>query len=80
MGSLCKYKNSLGKPGKGFHVHFLGIAIFDLLATILICVGIWKITGINFWLILLVIMILTIIIHRIFCVNTTLNKLIFGTI
>jgi hypothetical protein len=34
--SLSHYKDSLGEPNKGFHTHFFGFAIGDLLATIAI--------------------------------------------
>jgi len=78
--SLCKYKDSLGKPNEGFHKHFLGIAIMDVLATILIVLVIHKIFGWNYWLIILCTVVFTILIHRLFCVNTTINKLIFGKV
>jgi hypothetical protein len=78
--NLCNYKNSLGIPEKGFHKHFLGLAIFDLLGTILICALISKWQKWNFYLVLSVTLILTILIHRLFCVNTTINKLIFGSV
>jgi hypothetical protein len=81
--AFCKYKNSLGIPGKGFHVHFLGVAIFDLLGTLLICYGIWRLGGWKgevFWLIFAIVMVITVALHRLFCVNTTLNKAIFGTV
>jgi hypothetical protein len=78
--SLCKYKNILGKPNEGAHKHFLGIAITDVVFTIILAVIIWKITKIGFWIILLSLFLLGIILHRIFCVNTTINKLIFGKV
>ncbi len=77
---LCKQKNLLGKPNKGFHKHVFGIAIFDLLATILVAVLLswWK--KWNFFIVFLILMIIAIIVHRIFCVNTTINKFIFGKV
>jgi|688.fasta_scaffold1010800_1 hypothetical protein len=78
--SLCKYRDVLGKPKQGFHKHFLGVAIGDLVGTILVCVLIWKIFHVNFWLVLLIALLLGIILHRIFCVNTTINKSIFGEV
>lgn len=32
---LCKYKNSLGMVGEGFHMHYFGFAVGDLLLTII---------------------------------------------
>ena len=31
---LCQYKNSLGVPDKGLHFHVFGIAIIDVIMTI----------------------------------------------
>jgi hypothetical protein len=78
--SFCKYKNILGKPNGGAHKHFLGIAMFDLIGTILIAFIISKLTKIKFYIILICLLILGIILHRMFCLNTTFNKLIFGKV
>jgi len=78
--NTCKYKNAFGKPGKGFHFHVFGIAIFDLLATLIIAWIISRYTKAHFLLVLFIILIITVVIHRIFCVNTTFNKLIFGEV
>jgi len=77
---LCKYRDSLGKPNQGVHKHVAGIAIVDLLATILIAFGIAKWRKWNFFYVFGIIMVITIIVHRIFCVNTTINKAIFGKV
>jgi len=83
--NLCKYKDSLGEPNKGFHKHIFGIAFFDLLGTFIIAVLIAKYTkgGIvpqNVLIWFLILILLGIIFHRIFCVNTVINKAIFGKI
>lgn len=79
--SLCKYKHVLGEEGKGFHsVRILNIAILDLLATVL---GSWLISyyfKLNFFIVLITALIIGVLLHRLFCVNTTINKMIFGTI
>lgn len=75
---FCKYSNSLGEPNKGIHTHFLGLAIFDLIGTILIALLISHYSKVNFWLIFGIIFLLGILLHRLFCVDTTVNKLIFG--
>lgn len=77
---LCAYANKLGEPNKGVHRHFLGLAIFDLLGTVLIALAIAHYSKVNFWLIFGIIFLLGVVLHRMFCVNTTVNKLIFGQI
>lgn len=79
--TLCPYKHIFGEERKGFHsIRLFNIAILDLLATIL---GAWAISyyfKLNFFIVLILALIIGIILHRIFCVNTTVNKMIFGTI
>jgi hypothetical protein len=84
---LCKYKDLLGKPNQGFHKHILGIALFDVIGTLVISFIIYKLplwsekpTKKFFFIIFISVFLLGIILHRIFCVNTTVNKLIFGEI
>lgn len=76
--SLCKYRSIFGDPGEGVHSYrFFSIAIIDLVLTMIVAYYLPlydKFT--NFILLLL----LGIILHRIFCVNTTVNKYIFGEI
>ena len=81
---FCKYSGILGEPGKGFHKHVFGIAIGDVIGTILLAVVIYyivkkifpNVTRKIFWIILLILFILGIILHKLFCVNTTINRLI----
>lgn len=79
--SLCQYKNILGKVGEGVHsVRFMGLAIVDVLFTILGAYLLSLIFHWNFWITLLVIFILGIILHRLFCVRTTIDKLLFPNV
>jgi hypothetical protein len=85
MSKLCPYRDVLGKPNEGFHKHFLGIAINDVIGTILIGILIWFILDktshhVDLWKIEVFLFLLAIVLHRMFCVNTTINKLIFGTV
>ena len=78
---FCEHKDILGKPGEGFHKErFMGFARNDLFGTILIILIIYAIYGGNILLISAAVFGLGIILHRLFCVNTTLNKKIFGEI
>ncbi len=78
MWKLCKYKNALGVPGKGLHSYRLfNIPIFDVLFTILGA----RILQIfifpeNHYLSILVLLFLTgIILHKMFCVQTPIQKI-----
>jgi len=83
----CKYSGIFGEPGTGVHsIRLFNVAVVDVISTIiaafitnyliygnkrtneslLIITVIWFIAGIIF--------------HRLFCVNSTINKLIFGII
>ena len=86
--SLCKYANALGEPGKGVHsIRIFNIAIVDVLFTIILALVfaiffkyVIKIQGTFlkiFIITLLSLFILGIILHRLFCVRTTIDKLLF---
>jgi len=80
----CQFKNFseiFGIPNEGVHSYrFMNLAIVDVLSTIIGAFIIARIFNWNFFLTLLVIFILGIILHRLFCVNTTINKFIFGVL
>jgi len=80
MTSLCKYKDVFGKPGKDFHkLRIGGVAAGDFGLTFMLA---WFTSWLSkkysneipltitliFWLIL------SIIVHALFCVNTSVNK------
>ncbi len=76
--NLCKYKDILGIPGKGIHSYrILNIAIADVIMTIIAAFIISYFFKFNFWIVLLILFILGILLHRLFCVRTTIDKLIF---
>lgn len=76
--SLCQYKNLFGEPGKGVHSYRIGgIAAVDLGLTILAAFIISFLFKTNFIVTLLVLLLLGIILHRIFCVRTTVDKFLF---
>jgi hypothetical protein len=78
MVNLCKYKDMFGKPGKGVHSYrIFNIAIVDVLLTILVAYIISFFSKTNFTHMLIFMFILGIISHRIFCVRTTVDKLLF---
>lgn len=78
---LCEYKNIFGKENEGVHsIRFFNVALVDLLLTLLAGAIISYFTRINLILMWIILILVGIIVHRIFCVNTTLNKLIFGQV
>lgn len=75
----CKYKDALGKVDEGVHSYkIFNIAIVDVLSTI---IGAFMIhlflPTYSFFMILLTLFGLGIISHRVFCVKTTIDKLLF---
>jgi hypothetical protein len=78
MFNLCKYKDILGKPGKGVHsFRIFNIAVVDVLLTIIAAYILSIICKIKFIISVIFMFIMGIITHRIFCVRTTIDKLLF---
>jgi hypothetical protein len=75
---LCKYKNILGEPGKGIHSYRLfGVAIADVTMTVIAAALVSYFLKYSFILTLITLFILGIVLHKIFCVKTTIDKLLF---
>jgi hypothetical protein len=72
----CKYKYSLGVPARGAHFHVGGIAIVDMLMTIIAAVILARMTNQNVIAIFILLMILATFLHWYFCVPTALTSLI----
>lgn len=79
--TLCRYKDIFGKEKEGIHsIRLFGVAIIDYIMTV---VGSYMISyyyNLDFWKVHLSVLVLGVILHRLFCVNTEINKLIFGFI
>lgn len=74
----CPYKNLFGPVGTGVHsIRVMNIAIVDVIATILGAMVVSKFGGYPFPQTILVLFIIGIISHRIFCVRSTVDKLLF---
>ena len=79
--TLCKYKNSLGEPKKGIHSYRLfGVAIFDVIMTIIGSFFISYFFKVSFIYTCISLFILGILLHRLFCVRTTIDKLLFPNV
>ena len=81
MSGLCPYKNIFGAPGTGVHSYrFMGIAVVDMGMTLLFA---WFL---SYWynvpLVYTVagMLVLGIVAHRIFCVNSTINVALLGRV
>ncbi len=75
--SLCQYKNIFGEPGKGVHSYrILNIAVVDMIGTILLALLLAKLFSTSFWCMFIILLLLSIIIHKVFCVETTLTNLV----
>lgn len=77
---LCQYKDILGKPGQGIHSYrIFNIAIVDVILTIIGAYVIYLFfPKINYFVILILFFTLGIVLHKIFCVKTTIDKYLFG--
>ncbi len=76
--SLCQYKNAFGKPGEGAHrFRIFNIAIVDTLLTILLAYIIYYLTGFSLYYVVPMTFLFGIILHRLFCVRTTVDKILF---
>lgn len=76
--NLCKYKDIFGKPNEGVHSYrFMNLAIVDVLATILVSYLISYYFKTNFIRTTIILFIVGIIMHKLFCVRTTIDKILF---
>lgn len=77
---LCKYKDIFGKVGEGVHYYrIFNIAIVDVILTFLLAFIIQLLLPkYNYYHILILLFILGIILHRMFCVRTTIDKILFN--
>ena len=78
---LCRYKDIFGRPKEGAHSYrIFDIAVVDVAFTIIGAYLIARFFQFAFWKTLVAVFILGIISHRMFCVRTTVDKLIFPNV
>jgi hypothetical protein len=78
MGGLCKYRNALGIPGEGVHsLRLGGIAIMDVVMTLIGAYIIAYYARASFAWTAAGLFLLGIVLHRLFCVRTTIDRLLF---
>lgn len=79
---LGRYKNIFGEPGKGVHSYrIFNLAIVDVVSTFLLSLFIWSFfknkTFNNYLYITIFCFFLGIVMHRLFQVRTTVDKILF---
>ena len=75
--NLCKYRNALGVPGKGVHsVRLGGVAVVDVIMTLVGAYIIARWARVSFAWTAAGLFLLGIL-HRLFCVRTTIDRLLF---
>jgi hypothetical protein len=76
--SLCDYRNIIGKPNEGVHQYrFMGIAIVDVTVVIVFAFLLHYFYHFHFIYTLIILFLLGIIFHRIFCVRTAVDRWLF---
>jgi len=76
--NLCAYKNALGIPGQGIHSYrIFNIAIMDVVMTIIGAYIFSLIFRTSFLYTTIGLFILGIVLHQLFCVRTTVDKILF---
>lgn len=73
----CRYSDLLGLPKQGIHklrIPYVDLAFYDVLATFLLAYAISKLTKKNYWEILVIVFLVSVVLHQLFCVSTTVNK------
>lgn len=69
--SLCKYKNIFGVPNEGIHqIRLFDVALIDVFFTFLMALFICKKYNYKIWKIFFILILLSIMIHKLFCVDT----------
>ena len=76
--TVCPYKNLFGAPGTGAHsVRIFNIAIVDVLLTVLVAWILSYVLNVRVLYTLPVLFLLGIVLHRWFCVRTTVDTILF---
>ena len=79
--TLCQYRHIFGKEKEGIHsIRLFDIAVVDYIMTYIAAYFISRYYNVSFMYTSIMLFALAIVLHRIFCVNTTVNKMIFGEI
>ena len=78
--NFCKYKDLIGKPREGIHaarIPYVDLAFNDIGITVFGSIILAILFGWHPFNTVVVVFLLGILIHRLFCVRTTIDKLLF---
>lgn len=76
--SLCAYKDALGVPGQGVHSYrIFNVAVVDVALTFVLAYFVSWLFDTTYLLAVLMSFGAGIFLHWLFCVKTTINKLLF---
>jgi hypothetical protein len=76
--NLCPFKSLFGEPNTGVHSYrIMDLAIVDIVSTIILAYGLAVYFNQEFYQVLIATFLLGIIMHRLFCVRTTIDKILF---
>jgi hypothetical protein len=80
--NLCKYKNVIGEPNTGLRKKYriFDVAVIDTVVTLLAVYLISYFSGYPFLYTLVITFIIMVISHRLFCVRSTTDRLLFSNI
>lgn len=78
---LCPYRHMFGEERKGFHsLRLFDVAFGDVVLTLLLSFLISYALKTNITTTTIIVFVLGVIFHRIFCVNSKINMMIFGKV
>ena len=77
----CKYSQVFGQVGQGVHsIRIFGLAAVDLFLTLFVAISIGLLFDVNILVVFAISMLVAILTHRLFCVDTALNVALFGAL
>jgi hypothetical protein len=77
MNNLCIYRDIFGKPNEGVHsIRLFDFALVDVVFTIIAAYLLHKYTNLSLSLSILLLFVLAILFHWLFCVDTKLNRIL----
>jgi hypothetical protein len=76
---FCQYKDVFGAPKTGIHSRrLISMAVWDIVMTLIGAIMFYLVFRTNLLFTIIGFFVFGIIIHRLFCVRTTIDKLLFN--
>lgn len=76
---FCEHRDVFGRPGQGVHARrVLGLAAVDVVGTVVIGLLAAWVGGFTPWKAVALAFLAGVVAHRLFCVRTTVDRLLFG--